>query len=71
MNAMCASGRGNAFLRHLDGFGVRNVFEQNYILWNSTLPLAGRPDQAADPGELIWFYPGEWFGTDMPVPTIN
>ncbi|HET6250139.1 MAG TPA: hypothetical protein VFE47_20780 [Tepidisphaeraceae bacterium] len=60
-----------AFLRHLDGFGVRNVFEQNYILWNTTLPLAARPDQRADPGELIWFYPGDWFGVDMPVPTIQ
>ena len=50
-----------AFMRHLDGYGVRNVFEQNYILWNTTLPLAGGPDQHADPGELIWFYPGEWF----------
>jgi hypothetical protein len=60
-----------AFLRHLDGYGARHVFEQNYILWNTTLPLGGSPDQSADPGELIWFYPGKWFGVDMPVPTVQ
>ena len=60
-----------AFPRHLDSFGVSHVFELNSILWNSTLPTANSPDQGADPGELVWFYPGEWFGVDLPLPTVQ
>jgi hypothetical protein len=29
------------------------------------------PAQPADPNELTWFYPGEWFGRDEPVPTVQ
>ena len=60
-----------AYLRHLDSYGVSHVFESNYILWNSTLPLGNSPDSVAEPGELVWFYPGEWFGVDMPLPTLQ
>ena len=60
-----------AFLRHLDLVGVKQPFEQNFVLWNSVLPSTNLPDQSADPGELAWFYPGQWFGVDMPVPTIQ
>ncbi|MCS7034730.1 MAG: hypothetical protein NZ561_12175, partial [Phycisphaerae bacterium] len=35
------------------------------------LPRGASPTQAADPNELIWFYPGEWFGVEDPVPTVQ
>ena len=41
------------------------------IHWNNALPSLSHPKQPADPNELIWFYPGEWFGLDQPVPTIQ
>ncbi|MEM8875230.1 MAG: hypothetical protein AAGD32_13355 [Planctomycetota bacterium] len=28
-------------------------------------------NQPADPSRLIWFYPGEWFGLDGPVPSVH
>ena len=41
------------------------------ITFGEALPAADRPDQAADPNETIWFYPGHWFGRDEPVPTVQ
>lgn len=41
------------------------------IVWNGVLPSFDDPTQPADPNELIWFYPGEWFGIDRPVPTLQ
>src|SRR5690606_8386034 len=32
---------------------------------------ASSPQEAADPNQMIWFYPGDWFGLDQPVPTIQ
>lgn len=42
-----------------------------FIRWVGALPTRNAPDQAADPSELIWFYPGSWFGVDQPVPTVQ
>lgn len=52
-----------AWLAYLRGAGL--------IHWNATLPSLTGPTEPADPNELIWFYPGEWFGLDRPVPTIQ
>jgi hypothetical protein len=41
------------------------------IQWPGTLPSHDDPSLPADPNELIWFYPGEWFGLDEPVPTVQ
>src|SRR5207253_9591714 len=41
------------------------------ILWSSPLPRTDLPQQSADPNDLVWFYPGRWFGLDEPVPTIQ
>jgi len=41
------------------------------ILWDHPLPAEDRPDIPADPNAMTWFYPGSWFGTDQPVPTIQ
>jgi hypothetical protein len=41
------------------------------IHWNAALPSLSDPTEAADPNEMIWFYPGEWFGLDAPVPTVQ
>jgi hypothetical protein len=42
-----------------------------FIRWTSALPKDSDPKQPADPNELIWFYPGSWFGVDQPVSTIQ
>ena len=42
-----------------------------YVMWNSPLPTVSHPTDPADPNELIWFYPGEWFGISEPVPTLQ
>ncbi len=42
-----------------------------FIRWIGALPSNSAPNQPADPNELIWFYPGSWFGIDQPVPTIQ
>jgi hypothetical protein len=42
-----------------------------FIRWASVLPKTANPQQPADPNELIWFYPGSWFGIDEPLPTIQ
>lgn len=41
------------------------------IIWSGVLPSLDSPSQPADPNEVIWFYPGEWFGVDGPVPTVQ
>lgn len=45
--------------------------DASMILWNSALPRTDNPQQPAEPGNLVWFYPGEWFGLDEPVPSIQ
>jgi hypothetical protein len=42
-----------------------------YVRWPSALPRANRPTDPADPNELVWFYPGSWFGIDEPLPTVQ
>src|SRR4029079_10052595 len=39
--------------------------------WGSPLPRAPSSGEPADPNELVWFYPGSWFGVDEPVPSIQ
>ncbi|MBV8781296.1 MAG: hypothetical protein JO353_07855, partial [Phycisphaerae bacterium] len=34
-------------------------------------PQTSTPIESADPNELVWFYPGSWFGLDKPVPTVQ
>ena len=41
------------------------------IGWDGALPHSHSPQEAADPNELTWFYPGRWFGVDEMVPTIQ
>jgi hypothetical protein len=41
------------------------------IQWNSPLPRTSSPKELADPNDLVWFYPGEWFGVDEPLATIQ
>ncbi|HEX8520926.1 MAG TPA: hypothetical protein VF669_01635 [Tepidisphaeraceae bacterium] len=45
--------------------------QASMILWGSPLPRTDTPRQAADPNDLIWFYPGQWFGVNNPLPTIQ
>jgi hypothetical protein len=41
------------------------------IGWDGALPHSHSAQEAADPNELTWFYPGRWFGVDEMVPTIQ
>ena len=41
------------------------------LRFDRALPTATKPDVAADPNELIWFYPGSWFGVDAPVASLQ
>jgi hypothetical protein len=52
-----------AWLGFVRGAGV--------VRFGQTLPTSAKPLDAADPNELVWFYPGKWFGSDRPVPTIQ
>jgi Domain of unknown function (DUF4091) len=45
--------------------------QSSLILWGNALPSASGPNVPADPNELVWFYPGSWFGVDEPVPSIQ
>jgi hypothetical protein len=45
--------------------------DASLVLWGSPLPRVDSPQQPADPNDLIWFYPGQWFGVDEPVPSIQ
>ena len=49
-----------AFLKHAD-----------VILWTDALPQQNQPTQEADPNDVIWFYPGQWFGVEQPVPSVQ
>ncbi len=42
-----------------------------FVRWNGALPRTNSPGEAADPSDLVWFYPGSWFGVDGPVPTVQ
>jgi hypothetical protein len=42
-----------------------------YIRWPGALPKQDKPTDPADPNEMVWFYPGSWFGIDQPVPTLQ
>jgi hypothetical protein len=42
-----------------------------FVQWAGTLPKTSTPREPADPNDLIWFYPGSWFGVDQPVPTLQ
>lgn len=41
------------------------------INWDQCLPAAKTLAEPADPNELVWFYPGQWFGVDGVVPTLQ
>src|SRR5439155_14158020 len=41
------------------------------IQWPPPLPENDNPLQPANPNDLIWFYPGSFFGIDQPVPTVQ
>ena len=41
------------------------------IQWPGVLPAQEGPSEAAGPEQLVWFYPGHWFGVDQPVPTLQ
>ncbi|HEX8340745.1 MAG TPA: hypothetical protein VF624_07545 [Tepidisphaeraceae bacterium] len=41
------------------------------IDWGRCLPSAGDLTTPADPNELVWFYPGSWFGVEGVVPTVQ
>lgn len=43
----------------------------NVILWPDPLPRTSSPTDVADPSDVVWFYPGSWFGVDHPVPSIQ
>jgi hypothetical protein len=47
---------------------VRN---SSIVKIGSTLPRVERSSDSADPSETVWFYPGKWFGTDQPLPTLQ
>jgi len=44
--------------------------QSKLILWNDPLPTDANPRKLADPNDLVWFYPGEWFGRSEPVPSV-
>ncbi len=41
------------------------------IPWNDPLPQSNALSEPGDPSEMVWFYPGKWFGVDEPVPTLQ
>jgi hypothetical protein len=41
------------------------------IQWGSPLPRTRSSAEPADPNDLVWFYPGSWFGVEDPVPSIQ
>lgn len=41
------------------------------VVWSNLLPTTTGLREPADPADLVWFYPGQWFGTDRPLPTIQ
>ena len=49
-----------AFLRQAD-----------LVQWPVALPRTSGPSELADPNDLVWFYPGQWFGVPEPLATIQ
>ncbi len=43
----------------------------HFIQWDSAVPAVASPTEPADPGQLVWFYPGKWFGLAEPVATVQ
>ncbi len=41
------------------------------VMCGPSLPQTSDARESADPDDLTWFYPGEWFGLDQPVPTLQ
>jgi hypothetical protein len=41
------------------------------IQWTGVLPSLLDPEQPGYPDEMIWFYPGQWFGVRGPVPSLQ
>ncbi len=41
------------------------------VRFDSVLPRNDRVDQVADPSELVWFFPGKWFGVEGVVPSLQ
>ena len=41
------------------------------VRWPDALPDTSGPNEAAEPGDLIWFYPGEWFGVEQPLASVQ
>jgi hypothetical protein len=41
------------------------------VAWGDALPAAASAGEPADPDDTTWFYPGQWFGLDEPVPTVQ
>ena len=41
------------------------------VRFDNVLPTAAGPTERADPNELVWFYPGSWFGVDGVVPSLQ
>ncbi|MGE5610922.1 MAG: hypothetical protein ACM359_16855, partial [Bacillota bacterium] len=41
------------------------------IQWPSVFPSQTTSAQPGNPEELVWFYPGSWFGVNEPVPTLQ
>lgn len=42
-----------------------------FVSWPGSLPRNTTPHDPGDPDELVWFYPGSWFGIDEPVATVQ
>jgi hypothetical protein len=45
--------------------------QSSIIRFGSPLPSQPSIRSPADPSELVWFYPGSWFGVETPVPTVQ
>lgn len=43
----------------------------NNVRFDQVLPRNDRADQVSDPNELVWFYPGKWFGVEGVVPSLQ
>jgi hypothetical protein len=42
-----------------------------FVQWAGALPQNSTIDEPGDPDELVWFYPGSWFGVDQPLATVQ
>jgi hypothetical protein len=40
------------------------------VSWDNPLPQ-NAVGETADPSEVVWFYPGQWFGVDQPLATLQ